>query len=149
MSAKRSGPEAPALETEQGRRAWENALEAIGGELPAEVREPLERYARAADLAGLLRAEWEAAGRPATSKGGATGKVLVAHPLVKMIGEAEAEAAKLYEALLRPAAAPATRRGPGRPIGSASAPDRRREPPVIRRRQHHEEQGPELRSVAG
>ena len=149
MSAKGKGAGAPKLETEQGRRAWENALEAIGGELPAELREPLERYVRAADLAGLLRQEWETAGRPATSTGGATGKALVAHPLVKMIAEAEAEAAKLYEQLLRPAATPA-RRGPGRPIGSASAPDRRRsEPPMIRRRQHHEEQGPELRSVAG
>ena len=75
----------------------------------------------------------------------------MAHPLVKMIADAEAEAGKLWDALMRPApAGAAVRRGPGRPIGSASAPDRRREPPVIRRRQHHGEQpGPELRSVAG
>jgi len=145
----RKRDDAPALETEAGRRAWENALEAVGGDASGEVREPLERYARAADLAGMLREEWTKSGRPATSTGGATGKALVPHPLVKMMAEAEQEAAKLYEQLLRPApAAGGVRRGPGRPIGSVSAPDRRPEPPMIRRapRLHHE---PELREVAG
>lgn len=140
--------EAPKLETDQGRRAWENARQAVDGQDVAVIREPLERYARAADLAGLLREEWEREGRPATSKGGATGKALVAHPLVKMIADAEAEAGKLYDALIRPSAPAPARRGPGRPVGSASAPDRRREPPVILRRdRRHHEEGPELRSV--
>jgi len=79
------------------------------------------RYARAVDLADELRAEWESYGRPKlyTVNNG----TMIPHPLVKMLREAEADAARFGKALkLEPAAV--KRSTIGRPPGASSAPDR-------------------------
>lgn len=121
------------LRTKAGERAFERAVETItaDGRDPERLLEPIERYARQADLAAKLRDEWIADGAPATTLGGVTGKLLAEHPILRSIGAAEALADKLWTSLVYP-----PRRGQvGRPRGSTSAPDRAAggPPPAIRR----------------
>jgi hypothetical protein len=61
----------------------------------------LSRYEHATDLAAEVRAQWEKAGRPKLALGGSTGKADVTHPLVRLLMEAERDAARFGE-LLRP-----------------------------------------------
>jgi len=105
-----------------GARALEVALASIE-RLPDRDRfvDAAIRYARAVDLAEELRAEWIDYGRPKlyTVNNG----TLVPHPLVKMLREAETDAARFGRALkLEPAAV--KRSTIGRPPGAASALDR-------------------------
>ena len=117
----------PAGLTPSGRRAFRRAVGALGIHATEDRAEQAERYARACDLAARLTADWEKLDRPSTDLGGATGRTLVAHPLVAMIREAEKDAAKFWDDLgLKPA------RAQGRPVGSASAPDRAAAPPKLR-----------------
>ena len=60
--------------------------------------EAAARYCRAVALERRAVAEWTAAGRPTTAEG-STGQ-LVGHPLVKLIRDARADAARLGTALL-------------------------------------------------
>ena len=112
-------------------RAFETALadatrtlEAIG-EDPGTSVAALERYARAAADAALLRRRWESRGSPTTTTGSA--KQLVVHPMVEAVRKAEREAADLGERL---GLTPAARRAMGRrvtggyPAGQGRAPDR-------------------------
>ena len=57
------------------------------------------RYEAARDLAKRLQDEWEALGSPLLSEGGATGKAIVPHPMIKMIREAEQQAHRFSEAI--------------------------------------------------
>lgn len=81
---------------EAGERAWRNAVQAIEEQKAPEGRfeDAAIRYALAVDMAHELRAEWIGLGSPKLEKGGATGKVWVAHPLIKSISEAEKDAAR-------------------------------------------------------
>lgn len=79
------------------------------------------RYLAAVERERLLRARWVRLRKPVTSKGGATGKALVVHPLLREIQYAEAHAQKLGRELGKVA-----QEGRGRPKASSSAPDRAR-----------------------
>ena len=97
----------------------------VGGEFPGAVA----RYARAVDVAGRARAEWEGEGRPivARNPNGASG----VHPLLKAMMDWERAAGDRGAELgLTPASAKRIwpQRGRGRPVGSNSAPDRRLPP---------------------
>ena len=116
----------PAGLTPAGRRAFSRAVAALSGRDVDTLAEPIERYARSADLAARLTEDWRKEGHPATGFGGATGKAKVPHPLVAMIREAERDAARAWDELgLKPS------RAQGRPVGAASAPDRAA-PPKLR-----------------
>jgi len=118
------------LKTAEGKKAWTEAivtLEADGRE-PAQLVEPLKRYARAADLEAKLREEWVADGSPATTLGGVTGKLIVEHPMIRSIRAASEHSAKLWQELVYP-----PRRGQvGRPKGATSSPDRAASPPKLK-----------------
>jgi hypothetical protein len=51
-----------------------------------------DRYARACELAELIRTEWKNLGCPLTAEGGATGRAVVTHPLVLLLQNAERDA---------------------------------------------------------
>jgi len=112
-----------------GRVAFEVAAKQVEGfPDPDDFAAAVLRFARAVDMADKVRAEWKSYGEPMlfTHTNGA----LVAHPLVKMLQAAEADAAKAGRALkLEPDAI--KRAGPGRPPGASSAPDRKAAPPMI------------------
>ena len=112
----------------EGRAAFERAAPYANPELHLEA---LLRFARAVEHAESVRAEWLEQGRPLlyTRPSGA----LMRHPLLEVMRDAEADAARWGRALgLEPRAA-APRRGPGRPPGAASAADRKHSPapPVV------------------
>lgn len=120
------------LKTKDAKAAFERAIETLEADSrdPSLLLDPIERYCRAVDLAAELRAAWIQDGRPTTTFGGVTGKLIVEHPILRSIGAAERDAAKLWIELVYP-----PRRGQvGRPKGATSAPDRTAgAPPAIRR----------------
>ncbi len=59
------------------------------------------RYELARDMADRVRQQWDAEGCPLTTSGGATGRAVVPHPLVKMLSEALSLADRLERALKR------------------------------------------------
>ena len=82
-----------------------------------------ERYELQVAIVVQLAAEWEAEGRPTTTLGGATGRSLVAHPLLRQLQDAMIRAERLD---------PARNRRQGRPVGALSAPDRAAPARVLR-----------------
>ena len=82
-----------------------------------------ERYGAAVARRARIEREWEELGSPVTALGGATGRALVPHPLVRMLQEADTLCDRLARTLQRRAAA-------GRPPGAVSAPDRAAPPRV-------------------
>lgn len=48
----------------------------------------LELWRSAVELVCQIEAEWDRLGRPLTTEGGATGRAMVPHPLVRMLQEA-------------------------------------------------------------
>lgn len=112
---------------ERGQRAYRAAAEQVDAELYDDC---VRRYARAIDLADMIRADWISRGAPLLyeSPSGA----LRVHPLVTLLREAEADAAVAARAVfLDPSRCPSGR-APGRPRGAVSAVDRRPAPPVLR-----------------
>ena len=87
---------APPNLNEAGERAWKEALQAIEDLNSPEGRfeEAATRYTIAVNIAHELEGDWTAKGRPTMTKGGATGKVDVAHPLIKAVLDCHATAAK-------------------------------------------------------
>jgi hypothetical protein len=110
---------------EAGRRSYDCALRSVGSD---ELhRHAVERYARAVDFAERVRAEWIGHGKPYLYDHVNGAKVI--HPLVKLLRDAERDAAMYArDVLLDPSVA--TKRKPGRPLGAASALDRVA-PPVV------------------
>lgn len=86
---------------------------------PAESQ---QRYADAMHRREVLLARWVELGEPLLAEGGATGKALVPHPLVRMLSEADQLCDRLGKTVRV--------RDVGRPVGATSAPDRD-EPPRI------------------
>lgn len=74
---------------------------------------PEELHAQAVDLVGRIEAEWESLGRPLTTEGGATGRALVPHPLVKMLQEARRDVDRFARALRRRHSGPVPSAVPG------------------------------------
>jgi hypothetical protein len=89
-----------------------------------EFRDALEAYERAQTDAAYIRNTWIEAGRPLTQE--STNGLLGRHPLWRVMLEAETHAARFRSELGRTprSAKAAIRRGPGRPTGASSAPDR-------------------------
>lgn len=83
-----------------------------------------DRYALQVEIVAALRARWERAGKPMTSKGGATGRAVVTHPLLVELQAALLKADRLERSLR------ATGKR-GRQIGESQAPDRQA-PPRLR-----------------
>jgi P27 family predicted phage terminase small subunit len=79
-----------------GERAWREAIQAIEEQNAPDGRfeEAATRYAIAVDIAHAIRGEWEEIGSPKLEWGGATGKVKVAHPLIKAMSDANRDAAR-------------------------------------------------------
>ena len=116
----------PSALTDEGKACLKRATATLldRGQLNDSNQDALVRYVRAVDTAERLYQEWISSGQPTTSLGGATGKSVVAHPLIKAIADAEALACRFGEKLgLDPVNSKKTGR-PGRPAGSAHAPDR-------------------------
>lgn len=104
------------------RRAEAALARLVPDELERELfTEAVERYAGAVEAAALFRAEWEELGQPATAEGSM--RQSIPHPLVKMVADQEAAAARFAAAVGLDAGARG-KRAPGRPVGSVSAPDR-------------------------
>lgn len=66
-----------------------------------------DRYAEAQKLVESARKQWYAEGCPLTTEGGATGRAVVPHPLVKMLSEALSLADRLERALKKSHRGPA------------------------------------------
>ncbi len=83
-----------------------------------------DRYAEACFRRQLLVKAWDELGRPILGEGGATGRAIVAHPLIAMLREADASCDRLSNALKVAQK--------GRPVGSSSAADRTDAAPPVR-----------------
>jgi hypothetical protein len=89
-----------------------------------EFKDATDAYRRAMRDAEYIRGVWVEAGRPLMQE--STNGLLGRHPLWRVMLEAEAHAARFRAELGRTprSAKAAIQRGPGRPAGAASAPDR-------------------------
>ena len=81
----------------------------------------IDRYADAVALAAMLRAQWRELGSPTMAEGSM--RQPIAHPMIKLIADADAAAAKYAGAVGLDATA-RVKRAAGRPAGAVSAPDR-------------------------
>jgi hypothetical protein len=89
-----------------------------------EFKDAVQAYERAQADAFYVRDLWIAEGRPLVQQ--ATNGLLGRHPLWRVMLESETHAARFRSELGRTprSAKAAIRRGPGRPVGAASSPDR-------------------------
>lgn len=103
------------------RRATASLERLLPDELEREAHaDAVDRYANAVALVARLREEWERLGAPLLGEGSM--RQPVKHQVLKMIEEAERDAARYGEAV--GIAAPKVARKQGRPTGQVSAPDR-------------------------
>ena len=94
---------------------------------PERYHDAVLRFARAIDFVEEVRAEWISHGRPKLTE--YSNGALAPHPLVKLLAEAEKDAARAGRALkLEPEA---LKRPQGRQPGQGVAPDRKA-PPVVK-----------------
>lgn len=92
--------------------------------------EAVDRYVSAVALGAKLRAEWAELGEPLLEMGSM--RQPIPHPLVKMIADADREAARYSTAIGLDPTAKVPKNPVGRPAGAASAPDRASAPPKLR-----------------
>ena len=111
-----------------GRRAFVLASRHVASLPNADsFHDAVLRFARAIDMVEEVRAEWISHGRPKLTE--YSNGALAPHPLVKLLAESEKDAARAGRALkLEPEA---LKRPPGRPVGSATASDRKA-PPIVK-----------------
>lgn len=95
------------------------------GDVTPDIERAVIRYARAAALAERA---WAEVPKDTLMTTGSTGQ-LVAHPAIAVAQNADREAAKYAKEL---GIEGATKRGPGRPVGAVSAPDRAAAPPKLK-----------------
>jgi phage terminase small subunit len=95
------------------------------GDMTPDIERAVIRYARAAALAERA---WSEVPKDSLMTSGSTGQ-LVAHPAIAVAQAADREAAKYAKEL---GIEGSTKRGPGRPVGAVSAPDRAAAPPKLR-----------------
>ena len=123
---------APAGLTEKGKQAFARAAarvaEVVGEDRAGTYLEAVVRYARAVDLADRLHSEWVREGRPSVVR--FTNGSLARHPSVRLMSDANRDAAKCEAAVFLDLAS-AARRRPGGQTGSHRAPDRQAEPPRL------------------
>ena len=95
------------------------------GDITPDIERAVIRYARAAALAERA---WSEVPKDSLMTTGSTGQ-LVAHPAIAVAQAADREAAKYAKDL---GIEGHSKRGPGRPVGAVSAPDRTAAPPKLR-----------------
>jgi len=95
------------------------------GDVTPDLERAIARYAKAVELAERA---WAEVPKDTLLTTGSTGQ-LVAHPAIAIAQAADREAAKYAKEL---GIEGATKRGPGRPVGAVSAPDRAAAPPKLR-----------------
>jgi phage terminase small subunit len=109
------------------KRAWAEAVAILGADDAKRYRTLLVRYVLTVDAAQTALARWDAAGRVTDTvfKNGAEGT----HPLLQAWLAVERQATVFAAALgLTPASQSSVPVRRGRPVGAASAPDRRSAP---------------------
>lgn len=91
-----------------------------------EFPDAMKAYGRAMEVAAYVRGVWVEAGRPLTQE--STNGLVGRHPLWRVMVEAETHAMRFRAelGLLPRSAKAAIHRGPGRPAGAVSSPDRLR-----------------------
>lgn len=109
---------------EQAAADARNAL-AERGDVTPDLERAIARYARAVELAERA---WSEVPADTLLTTGSTGQ-LVPHPSIAIAQAADREAAKFAKEL---GIEGATKRGPGRPVGAVSAPDRAAAPPKLK-----------------
>jgi hypothetical protein len=110
------------------RMALREAQDHLGDDAER-FRAAIDRYVNAVEVADAARRRWEDEGRPMSSRGSIGQEV--EHPLIRTMDRLDASAARFGARLgLDPESAGRMRRGVGRPVGSASAPDRVAPPEV-------------------
>ena len=109
------------------QQATDEAREALQdrGVITPDVERAIARYAKAVDLA---QRAWSEVPKDTLLTTGSTGQ-LVAHPAIAVAQAADREAAKYAKEL---GIEGHSKRGPGRPVGAVSAPDRAAAPPKLR-----------------
>jgi phage terminase small subunit len=110
-----------------GRQAFAHAVATLeaSGDDPALYREAIAMYARASDMAAMLRRAWVARGSPTVATGSRHNPIT--HPLVREIEAQEKHVAMLAQSLLLTpeSRVKAGRARGGRPAGTSQSPDRR------------------------
>lgn len=110
------------------KAAREEAKEVLGADFDR-FRTAVDRYVNAVEVADDARREWERLGRPKTSEGSMRQET--EHPLIRTMERLDSAAMRFGAVLgLDPQSSTRMRRGPGRPVGAASAPERRVPPEV-------------------
>ena len=109
------------------KRVADQTMQLLGerGEVTPDVERAAMRYAKAVALAERAWSEVPADSLLTT---GSTGQ-LVAHPAIAIAQAADREAAKYAKEL---GIEGHSKRGPGRPVGAVSAPDRASAPPKLK-----------------
>jgi phage terminase small subunit len=95
------------------------------GDVTPDTERAIARYAKAVELAERA---WSEVPADTLLTTGSTGQ-LVAHPAIAIAQAADREAAKYAKEL---GIEGHTKRGPGRPVGAVSAPDRASAPPKLK-----------------
>ncbi len=95
------------------------------GDVTPDTERAIARYAKAVELAERA---WSEVPKDTLLTTGSTGQ-LVAHPAIAIAQAADREAAKYAKEL---GIEGHTKRGPGRPVGAVSAPDRASAPPKLK-----------------
>lgn len=101
------------------------ALAERAGDVTPDTERAIARYAKAVELAERA---WSEVPADTLLTTGSTGQ-LVAHPAIAIAQAADREAAKYAKEL---GIEGHTKRGPGRPVGAVSAPDRASAPPKLK-----------------
>lgn len=109
------------------RQAADDARAALEhrGEITGDMERAITRYAKAVELAERA---WSEVPADTLLTTGSTGQ-LVAHPSIAIAQAADREAAKFAKEL---GIEGTSKKGPGRPVGAVSAPDRAAAPPKLR-----------------
>lgn len=111
---------------DEAQRAYADAISTLErlGENVADSTNALERYAHAVDAFDRLHAEWEEWAKPVVSMGGATGRVLITHPMLPALDQADKRVGRVARELGLTPEARSGLKGAGRPQGSSQSPDR-------------------------
>jgi hypothetical protein len=113
------------------RRARNAIARLIADELERKnFEESVARYADAVAMGAALRVQWAELGSPTMAEGSM--RQPIPHPMVKMIADADAAAAKYAAAVGLDASVRGKAGVRGRPVGSVSAPDRSAPARIVR-----------------
>lgn len=111
---------------DEAQRAYADAIATLErlGETVEDNRNALERFAHAVDAFDRLHSEWESWAKPVVSMGGATGRVLITHPMLPALDQADKRVGRCAKELGLTPEARSGLKGAGRPQGTSQSPDR-------------------------